>query len=133
MKWLLITLFSFSAYSAPMMGEYKYCYSYEGTEEAYLNIVHFEDRHIGVQMYYQNFPISFQLILDGQERVSSEGISGMTFEYRAAYARNMMKVVFKNPAKAEAMGLNPKFMIKFQGALASFVFNGVKLHCRKRI
>lgn len=132
MKFLFFLLFSTFAYSGPLVGEYKYCVLDGEDIEAYLNIVRFDKDTYGFQIIHNEFPVSFKLVLDGKKRVSKERISEMPFEYRAKYGQNLLKLVFRDPERGRAIGLNPKWVIQFNGLVASFVFDGDRLSCRMK-
>ena len=138
MRKLLYLLFIFSifahAQNKPFVGEYKYCYDDNNQSiQAYLNLVDFQNAGLGIQIYTNGFPISIILKLNGQSYITTERISGYEFEYRAFYKNNLLKIVFTDERDAQVLGLNQTHVIKFQGALVSFVFDQIKIHCRQNI
>lgn len=122
-----------TAQITPMSGSYKHCYTESNlNKDAFLNIVKF-DNGLGMQMFNDGFPISMILKLDGKKHITQERISEYEFEYLASYKNNILKIVFTNERDAFMLGLNQKQIFKFNGLLATFVFNGDKISCRMRL
>lgn len=132
--YLLITILSQLTFANVFPGEYKYCYDQNNKAiDAYLNIVDFKEEGTGIQIYKDGFPISVILKLDGSKYTTRERISGFEFEYSAFYKNGILKIVFTDKRDAEVLGLNQTQVIKFEGMLATFVYNQEKIYCRMRL